>query len=352
MQLQRHRWKTAHIIQETADAVTIVFDTRGQRFDYKAGQFINVCLDIKGNRVVRSYSLSSAPGFDHQPAISLKRVPDGLASNYILEQARSFSHWEIEGPFGSFGLPDSPNAAQSLVFIAGGSGITPIYSMIKSALIHTTLPIRLIYSNKKPEETIFYDALQTLREKHPARLQIQHVFTGQLPEGSMKDSDHIKGRLNRLVLKKLIGSPKTSGHHSTHYFLCGPEGLIKTGNEALVALGVPPEQIRLEYFTPPEAEDKTSLPDQTLEVQFHFYEQTNLMDVNPGETILEAALKDRIPVPYSCKGGTCGVCTARLTAGKVHMRQNYALNETQINNGYVLLCQSHPLNDEVTVEIG
>lgn len=349
--MQQYTWKTARIINETADAVTVVFGTRGERFSYKAGQFINLSLEINGEIVVRSYSLSTAPGVDRKPAITLKRVPGGLVSTHVTSQASSIRQWHVEGPFGQFGFPPNLPPHQPLVFIAGGSGITPVYALIKEALRQTTSPIRLIYSNKTPEETIFYEALQKLEERFPERLHIQHVFTGEIND-AIEQPKHLKGRLNRLVLKKILGVPKSAEAHSSLYFLCGPEGLIKTGNEALLSFGVPPENIRLEYFSPPAAENNASLPDRTVEVQLHFYEQTNLLDVAPGQTILEAALRDRVPVLYSCKAGTCGVCTAKISAGNVHMRNNFALDENKVKEGYILLCQSHPLDDEVTVEVG
>ena len=349
--MQQYTWNTARIINETADAVTVVFDTKGERFSYKAGQFINLSLEINGEILVRSYSLSSSPGLDKEPAITLKRVPGGLVSTHVTSQTSSIRQWHVEGPFGLFGLPPNLPHNQPLVFIAGGSGITPVYAMIKEALIQTTSPIRLIYSNKTPKDTIFYEALRKLEADFPERLHIQHVFTGEIKD-EIEQPKHLKGRLNRLVLKKLLGLSKSAEALSSLYFLCGPEGLIKTGNEALLSFGVPPENIRLEYFSQPAAEGNALLPDRTVEVQLHFYEQTNLLDVAPGRTILEAALSDRVPVPYSCKAGTCGVCTAKITAGRVHMRNNFALDENKVKEGYILLCQSHPLDDEVTVEVG
>ena len=198
----------------------------------------------------------------------------------------------------------------------------------------------------------FRHALLSLPKEYSARLNIVFVFTK--PEASIqgRHMQFLKGRITPLILKKILKQSDVFSGRSVHYFLCGPEGLIAMAEKTLSGLGVTENFVRKEYFTPPEIDDKNVvLPGATLEVLIQLYDQTNLLEIDPGKTILEAALEDRMAVPNSCRSGTCGMCVAKLVSGTVHMRQNFALNETMIKEGYVLLCQSHPLDNRVTVMI-
>ena len=161
----------------------------------------------------------------------------------------------------------------------------------------------------------------------------------------------IKGRLTKHVASKLIKQVTDDPLHNVQYFICGPSALMKLHHEVLEAMQVPGANIYVEWFAPETTDVRVVLPDAPQEVLLHYYEQSNLLEVSPGTTILEAARADRIPLKYSCKNGTCGVCIGKLIAGKVHMANNFALRKEHIDQGFILLCQSHPLNNEVTVEI-
>ncbi|MBO9729704.1 MAG: 2Fe-2S iron-sulfur cluster binding domain-containing protein [Chitinophaga sp.] len=343
-------WRTARIIPETASAVTIRFDTGDQPFIYQPGQFINLTLIINDKTVTRSYSLSSVPGKDQQPAITVKAVPGGIMSNYILTHASDIKEWQVTGPFGAFVPVDTTWSAKHIVLLAGGSGITPLYSIARAVTERSPdTHVTLIYANRTPEEIIFSHDIASWQNSHPERIQVHHALSAH---GDAALPNLVKGRLNKLVTRKLIKQSIEEPHTNVHYFICGPTGLMKMHQEMLEAMQVPAENIFLEWFSPEPVKPDEILPDTPQEVLLHFYEQSNLLDVNPGKTILEAALEDLIPLPYSCKGGTCGVCTAKLTAGKVKMRHNYALRPSDIDEGMILLCQSFPLTADVTVEIG
>lgn len=343
-------WRTAHIIPETASTVTIRFDTGDQPFIYQPGQFINLTLVINDKAITRSYSLSSVPGKDQQPTITVKAVPGGIMSNYILTHASEINEWQVTGPFGAFVPAASTWFAKHIVLLAGGSGITPLYSIARAVVDQSpdTL-VTLIYASRTPEEIIFREDIASWQDNHPERIQVHHALSAH---GDADIPNLVKGRLNKLVTRKLIKQKIAEPHADVHYFICGPTGLMTMHQEMLEAMQVPAENIFLEWFSPEPIKADEILPDAPQEVLLHFYEQSNLLDVNPGKTILEAALEDRIPLPYSCKGGTCGVCTAKLTAGKVKMRHNYALAPSDIDDGMILLCQSFPLTADVTVEIG
>ncbi|HEV7329472.1 MAG TPA: iron-sulfur cluster-binding domain-containing protein [Flavisolibacter sp.] len=321
-----------------------------QPFAYKAGQFINLTLVIDGKAVSRSYSLSSAPTIDKQPFITVKKIDGGLMSEYILSNAEKINEWAVEGPVGLFYPSDDVLLSEHMVMVAGGSGITPIYSMIKFLLHHTSSTLTLVYSTRNWEQTIFRDQLLELETKFVNRFKIHFFVTGTDPHEPLNRTSVLKGRLSRIVFKKIIKQP-SSHVFRTCYFLCGPEGLIKKAEEALGDLNTDRQSIFKEYFTPTNTSKQIPYSEQTFEVLFHFREQSNLLEVTPHKTILESAIDDSIPISYSCKSGTCGMCTAKLMKGKVHMERNFVLNETQLREGLILLCQSHPLDNDVIVEM-
>ncbi|TWF42862.1 ring-1,2-phenylacetyl-CoA epoxidase subunit PaaE [Chitinophaga polysaccharea] len=341
-------WQTAQVIQQTANTITIIFDTQGEPFSYKPGQFIQLTLTINGAPVTRSYSLSVVPG--GHPAITVKRVPGGVMSNYILDHARQIRQWQVAGPHGTFTPTAVTYQARHVVLLAGGSGITPLYTIACSLLAEAPdTRITIIYASRSTDEIIFSKELDALQASYPQRL---HVFHALSAATGVSAPGHLKGRLSKLVTRKLIQQAVTNPLDQVHYFICGPEGLMTMHQEMLTALQVAPDHIFMEWFTPGATSNDIVLPHETQEVLLHFFEQTNLLDVDAGQTILQAALDDRIPLPYSCRGGTCGICLAKLTSGQVTMRQNYALRPSDIADGMILLCQSYPLTADVTVVVG
>lgn len=323
------------------------------RLEYKPGQFINLTLIIDDKPVTRSYSLSSCPGEDQMPAITVKRVDEGLMSEYILNHAEEISDWQVEGPHGFFCPTERCLKANTIVLIAGGSGITPLYSMLRYFLRHTSLPVMLINSNKTREDIIFSKRLINLEQQYPERFTAWYILTRETNDVNTSKGNYLFGRLSKLILKKLIKKLVPGKLTESFVFACGPSGLIELTEQVIADLNIPSDHLYKEYFLPPnEKANEVRLPDNMQEVLLHFYEQTNLLEVQPGKTILEAAIQDRVPINYSCKNGTCGTCIGKLTSGKVHMANNFALHKEHLKQGFILLCQSHPLDNEVTVEIG
>ncbi len=345
-------WTTACIYRETADTVTIIFDQGSDLFLFKAGQFINLTLMINGERVTRAYSLSSCPGDEERPAITVKHVDQGLMSNYILNHAEEIEEWEIDGPHGFFHVTNETENSEWVVLIGGGSGITPLYSILKYLLRSTSVNVLLINSNKTDGDVIFGKAMMHIEQSFSDRLKIVYVFTKQQPRDISVWNEAIKGRLTRIQLKKIMKKFTGDKHRNAHYFLCGPNGLIQLVTDTLQSLEIPAVQIFKETFRPPDEEVSVELPEIVQEVLLHHYDRTNLLEIVPGKTILDAALADHVPVQYSCKNGTCGICIGKLTSGNVHMKQNYALQQKQLEQGFVLLCQAHPLSSDVTIQVG
>lgn len=345
-----YTWYTETVIRETTDTVTIIFDTRGENFQYLAGQFINLTLRIDGRPVTRSYSLSSAPGMDRAPAITIKKVAGGVMSTYITENAENIHSWDVDGPYGAFTLDDDTSHYRHIVLLAGGSGITPLFSIARTvARQQPDTRITLLYASRSVPETIFKEALDSWEAQHN-NIRVQYVLSKHTATAD-NPANIMTGRLNRIIIKKLIKQAISESSGPAHFFLCGPSELMKMHQESLAALGIPETHIRHESFAAEVTAPTITLPDNSQEVLLHYYEQSNLLEVQPGQTILAAALEERIPLPHSCQSGTCGRCAARLTQGAVHMQQNYALRKEDVDAGYVLLCQSFPLNNDVTVTI-
>lgn len=353
MQKRRYTWQTYEVTRETNDAVTIAFDTGGTAFEYLPGQFINICLMVDGQKLTRSYSLSSSPGIDPYPAITVKRVGEGLMSNYLVRHAGKISEWEIEGPYGSFVPMESSYQSKHVVLLSGGSGITPLLSMAKSLLSRSpAVHLTLLYANHNWYDVIFADAIEALALQYKARLTVFHALS-QHDGTSLAFTGHlIEERLSKLLVKKVLKQAIPGNLLDAHFFMCGPNGLMKIYQEALAALDVPEEGIFMERFiVDDEPIQLPVVPEVPCEVLVHFYEQSHLIAIPPGTTLLNAALNEGIAFRYSCKTGTCGSCFALLTSGKVSMVKNYALTAEEVARGMILLCQSYPLTEDVTIEL-
>lgn len=346
-----YKWKTAGIIKETNDALTIVFDTGNTVFNFTAGQFVNLTFVLDNTPIIRSYSLSNAPDEDEKPAITVKRVAGGLISNYIFDNATQINYWEVNGPYGSFYVSPELQNKKNIVLIGGGSGMSPLNSILKYYLKHTNASITLINCNRTWEDVIFKYALNFLERTFSDRLFVWHVLSRASRNELYSCKNFSAGKLNKLILKKWLKKELGVHLNEADYFVCGPKGLLQLAMDSLASLNVNASQIHFEYFITPQNDSPISLPDTPKEVLFHYYEQSNLLEVKPGTTILAAALEEKMPINYSCKNGTCGLCIGKQTTGKIHMRKNLALTEEQVNEGYVLLCQSHPIDDYVTVTV-
>ena len=344
-------WRTRQVIWETSDTVTIVFDT-DQPFDYEPGQFVNISLPVNAETVTRSYSLSSLPT-DAYPAITVKRVSGGRMSNYILDNAQHIKEWKADGPHGSFVPLATSYQCRQIVLLAGGSGITPLFSIARSVMERSPdTVVTLIYSVHSKDDIIFQSVIEAWQQQYKNRFNVVYAVSQPAPAGNPLPEPFIKGRINRLSAMSLIKQYVPDPASAVQYFICGPVELMNMYRELLIAMQIPADNIFMEWFAVKEQSNEVILPATEQEVLLHYYEQTNLLDVKPGQSILEAALEDRIPLPYSCKRGTCGRCVAKLLEGEVTMINNYSLQKTDVDNRLILLCQSYPVNNEVTVEIG
>lgn len=375
--------KVAEITKETADTITLHLEQPTQeRITYIPGQFLTLILPIKGSKVRRSYSLSSTTEEPHL-SVTVKRVPGGLVSNYLLDNARVGQEIEIMAPLGNFNLPPDASQKRHIYLFGAGSGITPLMSMLKAVLTNEPQSrVTLVYGSRNEESVIFKDQLQKLEEQYPNRLAVEHVFSqpksgqqgggfGKLLGGlfgkkaAAQPSENVHkhtGRLNRSMILRILEERKAPEFTEELYYMCGPDGMMQEVQAALQMLKVPAEKIFKESFVTATAgaeepnKGQTSVADSdeiTTQTVTLIYEGTEYqVDVKPDTTILEAGLKADIDLPYSCQAGLCTACRGKAISGKVHLDEREGLSDTEIEQGYVLCCVGHPLTPDVVIEIG
>lgn len=329
------------VFRHNQNAITIILD-QVPKLKYLAGQFIIVTVEIDGELLSRSYSLSSTDDEDDSPAITVKRVKDGVVSNYLVDNAEELQYLMIEGPFGTFVYDGGSKTGNDIVLVAGGSGISPILSILKHVLKNRSNNILLILCNKSIEETIYRHLINRLSNEYKDRLKVHHFLSQE--QGCHEDNMHA-GRISRLSLKKLV-KQFTNDYSTADFFVCGPEGLIDLTKGTIESLSVHKENFHTESFWQEPLVNVNAAP---VEVLFNTYGSIRLIEVKPNVSLLQAALEERIEVRYSCRSGNCGMCVAKKESGKVQMTNNYALDQSQVDEGLILLCQSYPLDNDVSV---
>jgi ring-1,2-phenylacetyl-CoA epoxidase subunit PaaE len=345
--------KVKEVIQETPEAVTIAFwHPLSEMIKYNAGQFLTILLNINGEKVRRSYSMSSSPHTDTAPAVTVKRVPGGLVSNWLIDNVKEGDFLEVLEPTGHFiAQPDARNA-RTVVLIGAGSGITPLISVAKSMLkIETESRVVLLYGNRNENTIIFKHKLDELSKQYGDRLLVKYTLSQPL-----NDWAGPTGRLNQSHILRLLEEIKGFVPTQAEYFLCGPDGLMDEAKNALALLKVPTEHIHKESFATAtthhpvhEVEDDGSLKTQEVTVLYEGSEYKFM--VEPHQTILEAALELDIDLPYSCQAGMCTACMGKCTSGKVQLDEEDGLTKAELAAGFILTCVAHPLSKDVVVEI-
>jgi ferredoxin-NADP reductase len=329
-----HPLAVSEVVDETADTRSFVLEIPpelAETFAYDAGQFCTFRATIAGEETVRSYSMSSSPDVSEPFTTTVKRVAGGRMSNWMNDTLSAGDTIDVIAPTGLFVLrnTDSP-----LVAFAGGSGITPVISIIKSALATTTRPIRLVYANRDADSVIFSDALERLVAAHPTRLSVHHHLDTEL------------GFLDAPQCADLAGDAR----HADVY-ICGPVPFMDTVEAGLAVLGVAPEQVLIERFAlPDEAHAPAVPPSLTESLVIRIDRRKQRIAYQQGDTILEAARRAGLSPPFSCESGNCATCMAHLDEGSVTMRVNNALGADEVEEGWVLTCQGLPTSPEVSVD--
>lgn len=334
------------VIQETDDTVSLVFELPDAPLDYEPGQFLTLVVQVNGELLHRAYSLATVPGVDVFPTITIKRVPGGRASNYLNDEISAGSVLEIQKPAGRFTLSYHPENHRHLIFIGGGSGITPLMSMLKAALHkEPSTVVSLLYSNRDQDSIIYKDELTQLENLYGDRLNVVHVLTRPLAgwEG-------YTGRITSEGLKEILNTLPSFDQNSIEYLVCGPEGLMNVALGTLEEMGVEGDRIHKESFYS-STENVAEEPIVEREIMIHFEGETTKVNVGPDETILDAGLDAGIDLPYSCSTGMCNVCVAKCVKGKVHMTEEEGLTDEEVEEGFILTCVAHPLTDDVELDV-
>lgn len=326
------------VVRETSDAVSLVLDVPGpseDRFHYQAGQFLTVRVDVDGSSHRRCYSMSSAP-IEAELRITVKRDSAGVVSNWLNDSAAAGDELLAAPPEGRFVLtPGAPTDAD-LVAFAGGSGITPIMSLIRTALVDSERRVQLFYANRSRESVIFSEALAKLANEHPGRLLLRHHF------------DDDGGVVAASAIEAFV-----SESQGADCYVCGPAPFMDTVESALAAAGVPKSRVHLERFTvsavPPGVTDDEPETASTEQVVIDLDRKTTMATYRRGETLLQTARMAGLRAPASCETGSCGTCMARVVAGTARMLNNDALDDDEVEEGWVLTCQSLPTSRTVHV---
>lgn len=347
--------KVKNIIQETKDAISIVFEhPAGRKINYKSGQFLTLIVPIEGKEVRRAYSLCSSPFVDADLVVTVKRVDKGLMSNWLPDNLKAGATLKVMEPMGQFTTEFSATNKRHLVLFAGGSGITPMMSIIKSTLTQEPDSIcSLIYCNRDIESIIFKDQFDQLQTKYEGRLHVIHIL-----DNAPMNWQGYSGLLNHDMLKKLFERMPDWGHDKTTYLMCGPEGMMKNVDSLLALQQIPKERIFKESFVAgvldkdKKVEAPAATEKKTREVTIRYDGNEFKIMVEPNRTILETALDQGIDLPYSCQSGLCTACRGKALSGQVKLDEEEGLSQSERAEGYVLTCVGHPLTDDVVIEIG
>ncbi len=341
------RFRVREIVQEAPGVATFFLEpVDGSVINYEAGQFLTFIIQDHGHEVRRSYSLSSAPLVDGFLSVTVKRVENGAASRYWIDFVRVGDEVSALPPAGRFTLAEEEQAPGEVVLIGGGSGVVPLFSLLKEILAgHPSTRVVLLLANSSEKHIVFYKQLTEWQKRFSDRLKIIHVLSQASDEWA-----GLHGRLNNMRLEYLVKQNVTGEYSKARFFLCGPSGLMRTAAITLKFLGFEKEQIRKESFVI----EKPLMPRVALSPQYitlRIKGEEHRVYVAETETILDASLAAGIAVPYSCRGGKCSSCAAICRAGKVHMSINEVLTDREIEQGWVLTCTTYADDDQVVIDV-
>jgi len=347
-----HTLKVIDIVHETPDAVSIAFEVPAflkEEYVYKQGQYLTLKFHINGEELRRSYSICSSPIEENELRVAIKKVKDGRMSTFINDKIKIGDTMEVMIPMGNFYTELNAANKKNYILFAGGSGITPMLSILKTALkLEPLSSVTLFYGNNDEASIIFKKQIDTIAANNPDRLKVVHILCNA-PEGHPK---LLQGLMTKEKNIELIKNYVTISADN-EYFICGPGPMMDNVVAALKELKIDEANVHIEYFSAPVIPDeaqKTAVPaisGVTAKIIMDGDEHNVTLKEN--ETILEAALRIGIDAPYACQGGSCCTCRALLEDGKVVMAVNYALSASEVKKGYILTCQSRPTTPSVVV---
>lgn len=339
-----HPLTVKKVIKETSTAVSIEFSIPTElkaNFVFKAGQYITLKKEINNTEVRRAYSICVAPDSE-QVKVAVKAVENGTFSVFATTQLKEGDVLEVAEPEGKFIL--EPQSDKHYIGFAAGSGITPIMSMIKTVLTkESSATFTLVYGNKTADSVIFKSELETLANTYPTQFKLHYVFSQTSEEGALFGRID-KGNTNYLV--------KNVYKHITFdaAFLCGPEQMIDIVSETLQENIIAKENIHFELFTSSTEENEVTISEGKTEVTVLLDDEETSFVMDNKDTLLAASLRNNLDAPYSCQGGVCSSCMAKVTSGNAVMIKNSILTDDELEEGYILTCQAHPTTPKITLD--
>ena len=341
-----HKLTIEKIIKETADAVSILFtipEELKKAYTFVAGQYVTLKTTINEQEVRRAYSICASPN-SNQIKVAVKAIEKGLFSNYATTKLKENTLIEVSEPEGKFIL--QPKANKNYIGFAAGSGITPVLSMIRSVLENEdTATFTLVFGNKKAEKTIFFDELNTLETEYTSRFNLHYIFSEEVRNNSKFgriDTNHVNYFLKNI-------------HKDVSFeaaYLCGPEAMINVVSETLQENDFKKENIHFELFTSSiESEEiPSAYTTGKSEITVLLDDEETTFSMDKKDTLLAASLRNKLDAPYSCQGGVCSSCIAKVTEGRAAMSKNSILTDDELVEGFVLTCMAHPTTPKVVLD--
>ena len=343
-----HTLSIKHILRQTDKCVTISFsvpEQLKQKFSFIAGQYITLKTVINGEEVRRDYSLCSSPK-SGELTVAVKEVEHGTFSKYANNTLKEGDAIDVAEPQGRFTFTPDSSKTRTVAAFAAGSGITPVLSIAKTVLEEEpNSTFILVYGNKTSEDTIFFNELLKLHHNYKDRFYIKFVFS------QAQEPDALFGRIEKSTVNLIV---KNKYKHTTidAFYLCGPEAMIHTVKDVLTQNNISKDRVFFELFKVAKTEQaiENSVNKGETEIKVIVDDEEETFVMSQSQTILEAALDKDIDAPYSCQGGICSSCIARITEGEATMRQNNILTDNEVAEGLVLTCQAHPTSSKIVVD--
>ena len=348
-----HKLKIAEVRRETTDAVSIRFeipDAYKDEFAFKAGQHLTLRTEMNGEDLRRNYSVCAAP-HENEIRIAVKQMPGGRFSSWANEALKEGVEIEVLPPLGRFVLPEG-TCAPYYVALAGGAGITPVLSILKTILKEDPgSRFTLLYGNRDSASIMFLEELAGLKNRYLDRFEVYHFL-----ENEAEEVELFNGRLDAAKCAEVFSS-LVDATVADAFFICGPGPMMDAAEESLKAKGVAPEKIFIERFTTGRVSAEQLARDEVLQQKAAGLQFTVTLDGRRSKisfnaekgNILESVQAAGLPAPYACKGGVCATCRAKVIAGRVEMKKNYGLTDAEVAQGYVLTCQSVPTSENVAL---
>lgn len=351
-----YQLKVLEVKKETEDSTSVAFDVPNElykSFNYKPGQYLTLKFNLNGEEVRRSYSLCSSPVTEEPLRIGVKRVKDGLVSNYINDNLKVGDTVEVMPPDGRFFADVKKGNYKTYYLFSAGSGITPILSILKTVLLteeHSY--VHMIFGNRNQESIMFKATLEKLQDDYPDRFIL--VQTLSRPKSkwsdlwtSPKEQPFRKGRVDTEAIEWFVKEYPPYAQN-VEYYICGPGTMIQNTKKALKSMDVPDERIFIESFGGSDSKD-TTVAFENAKLTAHLGGEHIQVSIPNGKTILRTLIDAGKKPPYSCEGGVCSTCICKLKSGKIHMKNNLALSDQEVKQGYILSCQSIPLTAEIEI---